>query len=98
MSPEGKGGPDGKSSPDGKSGPEWRGGKSSGRGSGRGSSSNLRRLRSSSGNLRQSSIFRAAEWLGRGASVWSLPVSAVMRRHGLRRRLSASGEVAPGSG
>jgi len=49
----------------------------------------LRRLKSSSGNLRQSSIFRAAEWLGRGASVWSLPVSAVMRRHGLRRRLSA---------
>ena len=39
--------------------------------------------------MRQSSIFRAAEWLGRGASVWSLPVSAVMRRHGLRRRLSA---------
>ena len=36
-----------------------------------------------------SSIFRAAEWLGRGASVWSLPVSAVMRRRGLRRRLSA---------
>jgi hypothetical protein len=48
-----------------------------------------RKLRSSSGNIRQSSIFRAAEWLGRGASVWSLPVSAVMRRHGLRRRLSA---------
>ena len=33
-------------------------------------------MRSSSGNLRQSSMFRAAEWLGRGASVWSLPVSA----------------------
>jgi len=62
----------------------------SGRGSGgnRGSGSS-RKMRSSSGNLRQSSIFRAAEWLGRGASVWSLPVSAVMRRHGLRRRLSA---------
>ena len=30
-------------------------------------------MRASSGSLRQSSIFRAAEWLGRGASVWSLP-------------------------
>ncbi len=86
MSPEGKGGPDGQSGPEGRGGSEGRGGK---RGSGRGSSSSLRRLRSSSGNLRQSSIFRAAEWLGRGASVWSLPVSAVMRRHGLRRRLTA---------
>jgi len=52
-------------------------------------SGSQRRMRSSSGNLRSSSIFRAAEWLGRGASVWSLPVSAVMRRHGLRRRLTA---------
>jgi two-component system, NtrC family, sensor kinase len=54
-----------------------------------GRSSSSRRMRSSSGSLRQSSIFRAAEWLGRGASVWSLPVSAAMRRRGLRRRLSA---------
>jgi signal transduction histidine kinase len=89
MSAEGKGGPDGKGRPDRKSNPDLKSGKSSGRGSGKGSSSSLRRLRSSSGNMRQSSIFRAAEWLGRGASVWSLPVSAVMRRHGLRRRLSA---------
>jgi signal transduction histidine kinase len=65
-------------------------GKSAGRGSGSGRlSSSTRRMRSSSGNMRQSSIFRAAEWLGRGASVWSLPVSAVMRRRGLRRRLNA---------
>jgi two-component system, NtrC family, sensor kinase len=89
MSPDGKGGPDGKGRPDGKSNPDIKSGRSSGRGSGKGSSSSLRRLRSSSGNMRHSSIFRAAEWLGRGASVWSLPVSAVMRRHGLRRRLSA---------
>ncbi|HXU05287.1 MAG TPA: ATP-binding protein [Polyangia bacterium] len=70
---------------DAKSGPEGKSGKST---SGRGSSS-TRRMKSSSGSLRQSSIFRAAEWLGRGASVWSLPVSAALRRHGLRRRLSA---------
>jgi len=44
---------------------------------------------SSSGNMRASSIFRAAEWLGRGASAWSLPANAVMKRRGLRRRLSA---------
>src|SRR4029079_13200129 len=52
-------------------------------------SGSQRRMRSSSGNLRSSSIFRAAEWLGRAASVWSLPVSAWRRRHGLRRRLTA---------
>jgi signal transduction histidine kinase len=56
--------------------------------SGRLSGSSRSRMRSSSGNLRSSSIFRAAEWLGRGASVWSFPVSAVMRRRGLRRRLT----------
>ena len=47
------------------------------------------RSASSSGNMRASSIFRAAEWLGRGASAWSLPANAVMKRRGLRRRLSA---------
>ena len=73
--PDGKGKPDGKSNPDLKSGSDGRSGKSWGRGSGKGSSSSLRRLRSSSGNMRQSSIFRAAEWLGRGASVWSLPIT-----------------------
>jgi signal transduction histidine kinase len=94
--PEGKGA-DGKGASDNK-GSDSKGGadSKSGRlpGSGRGSggskgSGSSRKMKSSSGNLRQSSIFRAAEWLGRGASVWSLPVSAVMRRHGLRRRLSA---------
>src|SRR5262249_29496135 len=82
---EGKGavtasGAEGKRASDGTSG------KASG---GRRGSGSSRKLRSSSGSLRHSSIFRAAEWLGRGASVWSLPVSAAMRRHGLRRRLSA---------
>ena len=51
-----------------------------------GKSGSSRKFRSSSGQLRQSSIFRAAEWLGRGGSVWSLPVSAVMRRRGLDRK------------
>jgi len=60
----------------------------SGSGSKRRGSGSSRKMRQSSGSLRQSSIFRAAEWLGRGASVWSLPVSAVIRRHGLRRRLT----------
>jgi len=72
--------PDGKGTPEAKS--EGKSSKITGK------SGSSRKLRSSSGNLRQSSIFRAAEWLGRGASVWSLPVSAVMRRRGLRRRLS----------
>jgi hypothetical protein len=75
-SPEGKG-------PEGKSGPQGKSGKITGK------SGSSRKMRASSGSLRQSSIFRAAEWLGRGGSVWSLPVSAVMRRRGLRRRLSA---------
>jgi signal transduction histidine kinase len=83
---ESKNAADSKSSSDVKSGRVQGGGRGSGGKVGSGSS---RKMRSSSGNLRQSSIFRAAEWLGRGASVWSLPVSAVMRRHGLRRRLSA---------
>ena len=89
----GKDGADGRSVPEAKSGshpksgPEGKSGKIGG--SGRAGSGRVRNLRSSSGNLRQSSIFRAAEWLGRGASVWSLPVSAVMRRRGLRRRLAA---------
>jgi len=80
--PEGKG-PEPKSGPQGKSGPHGKSEKVTGK------SGSSRKMRSSSGNLRSSSIFRAAEWLGRGASVWSLPVTAVMRRHGLRRRLSA---------
>jgi signal transduction histidine kinase len=77
----GSGGRDPKrSSAEGKG--EGKAGKSTGSGRGK--------LRgSSSGNLRASSIFRAAEWLGRGASVWSLPANAVMKRRGLRRRLSA---------
>ena len=65
--------------PDGKSASGAKSGRASGGARGSGSS---RKMKSSSGSLRQSSIFRAAEWLGRGASVWSLPVSAVMRRHG----------------
>jgi len=81
------GGPPEAKAPEQKSGPQGKSGKVSGKISGKSASS--RKMRSSSGSLRQSNIFRAAEWLGRGASVWSLPVSAVMRRRGLRRRLSA---------
>ena len=91
MSPP-DGGPDGRDS-DGK-GVDGRGAEGTGASEGKSgkvkrTSGLSRKLRSSSGNMRSSSIFRAAEWLGRGASVWSMPVSAVMRRRGWRRRLSA---------
>jgi signal transduction histidine kinase len=46
---------------------------------------------SSSGNLRASQFYRPGEWLGRGSSAWALATTAApMRRHGLRRRLTAS--------
>jgi signal transduction histidine kinase len=54
-------------------------------------SARLRLRGSSSGNLRASQFYRPGEWLGRGSSAWSLPAAtAPLRRHGLRRRLTAA--------
>jgi signal transduction histidine kinase len=51
-----------------------------------------RRFKSSSGsgNMGASAIYRPPEWLGRGASGWSLPTSLPLHRRGLRRRLSVA--------
>ncbi|HXJ22180.1 MAG TPA: ATP-binding protein [Polyangia bacterium] len=49
-----------------------------------------RRLKSSSGNIRASAIYRPAEWLGKGSANWSLQVPVAMHRRGLRRRLSVA--------
>jgi two-component system, NtrC family, sensor kinase len=66
----------------------WGGARGSARATGPTLPGDSRRYKSSSGNLRASSMYRPPEWLGRGSSNWTLQtVAQPLHRQGLRRRL-----------